>query len=85
MRLLQAGLVGVLIKEFRASIGITVLYIALSIGFHVWSLNVRWDNPKSYWWTNGLLAHFVLQRTSELIYQKEIRTILNSYTFISPP
>ena len=41
---------------------VAVLYIGLSIAFHVWSLHVRWDNPASYWWTDGLLALFVVQR-----------------------
>ena len=58
----QAGLVGILVKRFRTAIAVTLAYISLSIGFHVWSLNVRWDNPASYWWTDGLLALFVVQR-----------------------
>ena len=58
----QAGLVGVLVKQFRTAILVALLYIGLSIGFHVWSLNVRWYDPMSHWWTNGLLALFVIQR-----------------------
>ncbi len=45
------------------AIAVTVAYIGFSIGFHVWSLNVRWYEPTSMWWTNGLLALFVIQRT----------------------
>ena len=63
--LFQAGLVGVLVKEFRTPILVTLLYIGLSIAFHVWSLNVRWYDPRSYWWTDGLLALFVIQRSSK--------------------
>ncbi len=55
-------MVGVLVQQFRTAICVTLTYIGLSIGFHVWSLNVRWDEPDSYWWTNGLLALFTLQR-----------------------
>ena len=55
-------MVGVLVREFRTAIAVTLLYLGLSIGFHVWSLNTRWYEPMSYWLTNGLLALFVLQR-----------------------
>jgi hypothetical protein len=65
LKSLQAGLVGVLVKRFRMAILVTLLYIGLSIAFHVWSLHVRWDNPASYWWTDGLLALFVIQRFCE--------------------
>jgi len=57
---------------------VTLLYIGLSIAFHVWSLNVRWYDPMSYWWTDGLLALFVLQRfskqnsTIDMIYKKRL-------------
>ena len=44
---------------------VTLLYIGLSIAFHVWSLHVRWYDPMSYWWTDGLLALFVSQRFSK--------------------
>ena len=47
--MLQAGLEGVLVRQFRAAIGVTLLYIGLSIAFHVWSLNVRWYEPASMW------------------------------------
>ena len=26
---------------------------------------MRWDNPASYWWTDGLLALYVIQRFCE--------------------
>ena len=96
----QAGLVGVLVQQFRTPIIVTVIYIGkvkywssyrcysdlfkikafiqsgtkvysgkitsfilgLSIAFHVWSLHVRWGEPMSYWWTDGLIALFVTQR-----------------------
>lgn len=73
----QAGLVGVLVQQFRTPIIVTVIYIGLSISFHVWSLNVRWSNPMSYWWTDGLVALFVIQRfTSALYYYYYKRTAL---------
>ena len=103
----QAGLVGVLVQQFRTPIIVTVIYIGmlsskiankrlsikhfhrkflitnsglflgLSIAFHVWSLHVRWLNPMSYWWTDGLVALFVIQRfTSALYYYYYKRTAL---------
>ena len=64
---LQAGLVEILVKQFRVPILVTLLYIGLSISFHVWSLHVRWKNPLSYWWTDGLLALFCIQRLGKTI------------------
>ena len=52
-------------QRFRTAIAVTLVYISLSIGFHVWSLHVRWDSPASYWWTDGLLALYVIQRFCE--------------------
>jgi hypothetical protein len=61
-RFLQAGLVGVLFQQFRTPIFVSILYLGLSIAFHVWSLHVRWREPTSYWWTDGLQALYVIQR-----------------------
>ncbi|XP_023346955.1 transmembrane protein 138 [Eurytemora carolleeae] len=58
----QAGLVGYLLSRFRVSIIVSVLYLILSITYHVWSLNVRWNAPMSYWWTSPLLAFYVIHR-----------------------
>ena len=58
----QAGLVGVLFQQFRTPIFVSILYLGLSIAFHVWSLHVRWREPTSYWWTDGLQTLYVCQR-----------------------
>ena len=34
----QAGLVYLLVRKFRTTIIITVLYLALSVGLHVWTV-----------------------------------------------
>ena len=53
-------------QRFRTAIAVTLVYISLSIGFHVWSLHVRWDNPADpNWWTDGLLTLYVIQRFCE--------------------
>ena len=58
----QAGLVGLLITKYKVPIFISVLYLALSITYHVCSLNRRWYEPQSFWWTDQLLALFVIHR-----------------------
>ena len=63
---MQAGLVGILVKEFKVAILVSLIYLGLSIAFHTWSLHVRWNQPNSFWWTNGLLALFCIQRFGEL-------------------
>jgi hypothetical protein len=55
-------MVGVLFQQFRTPIFVSILYLGLSIAFHVWSLHVRWREPTSYWWTDGLHALYVIQR-----------------------
>jgi hypothetical protein len=52
----------VLFQQFRTPIFVSILYLGLSIAFHVWSLHVRWREPTSYWWTDGLHALYVIQR-----------------------
>ena len=64
----QAGLVGVLVQQFKTTIAVTVLYIGLSIAFHVFSLHKRWDRPMSYFWNVELLVLFIAQRTTAAFY-----------------
>ena len=59
----QAGLVGLLVSRYRVPIIISVLYLGLSIAYHVVSLNTRWYEPQSFWWTDQLLALFILHRS----------------------
>ncbi|XP_052045897.1 transmembrane protein 138 isoform X1 [Apodemus sylvaticus] len=58
----QAGLVNLLFHKFKGTIILTSVYLALSISLHVWVMNVRWKNPSSFTWTNGLQTLFVFQR-----------------------
>lgn len=62
----QAGLVGLLVSRYRVPIIISVLYLGLSITYHVVSLNTRWYEPQSFWWTDQLLALFILHRSGRL-------------------
>ena len=60
---LQAGLVGLLVARYKLPILVSVAYLSLSISYHVASLNTRWYQPQSYWWTDQLLALFVVHRS----------------------
>lgn len=65
----QAGLVGILVTQFRTAILVSLAYTGLSITFHVASLNKRWDEPMSpQWWNPGLLVLYVVQRFMAAIY-----------------
>ena len=59
----QAGLVGLLVARYKLPILVSVAYLSLSISYHVASLNTRWYQPQSYWWTDQLLALFVVHRS----------------------
>ena len=60
---MQAGLVGLLVARYKLPILVSVAYLSLSISYHVASLNTRWYQPQSYWWTDQLLALFVVHRS----------------------
>ncbi|XP_013003908.2 transmembrane protein 138 isoform X1 [Cavia porcellus] len=64
----QAGLVSLLFRKFKGTIILTAAYFALSISLHVWLMNLRWKNSKSFVWTSGLQALFVLQRLAAVLY-----------------
>ncbi|XP_077967988.1 transmembrane protein 138-like [Styela clava] len=61
----QAGFVGVMVKKFRTTIIITVFYLALSIGLHVWTLTLRWNRTGQFvyvWGIGGYYALYIIQR-----------------------
>ena len=57
---------GLLVSRYRVPIIISVLYLGLSITYHVVSLNTRWYEPQSFWWTDQLLALFILHRSGRV-------------------
>ena len=63
----QAGLVGLLVSKYKVPIMVSITYLGLSISYHVCSLNTRWYEPQSYWWTDSLLALFVIHRFGESV------------------
>ena len=67
----QAGLVSVLLSKFATTIFVTLSYLGLTVGFHVWMLTTRWDLKPSQValvWTNGLTALYGVQKVASLAY-----------------
>ncbi|XP_059704564.1 transmembrane protein 138 isoform X2 [Haemorhous mexicanus] len=58
----QAGLVNLLFHKFKGTILLSAAYLALSISFHVWIMNLRWRDSSRFIWTEGLQTLFVFQR-----------------------
>ncbi|KAJ1528427.1 hypothetical protein ONE63_006839 [Megalurothrips usitatus] len=66
--LFQAGLVYLIYNKFCAVIYTILLYLSLTIAFHSWSLNMRWNQPLTYVWTDGLHTLYVVQRLVAVLY-----------------
>ncbi|CAL8373544.1 unnamed protein product [Arctogadus glacialis] len=64
----QVGLVSLLLQRFRALLGVSALYLTLSICLHCWLMTLRWIDSNSFVWTDGLQALFVFQRTAAVLY-----------------
>ncbi|XP_074854130.1 transmembrane protein 138 [Carettochelys insculpta] len=64
----QAGLVNLLFHKFKGTIVLSAAYLALSVAFHVWVMNLRWKNSTRFVWTDGLQALFVFQRLAAVLY-----------------
>ncbi|NWS88403.1 TM138 protein, partial [Toxostoma redivivum] len=64
----QAGLVNLLFHKFKGTIVLSAAYLALSISFHVWIMNLRWRDSSRFIWTEGLQTLFVFQRLAAVLY-----------------
>ncbi|XP_029439067.1 transmembrane protein 138 [Rhinatrema bivittatum] len=64
----QAGLVSLLFRKFKGTIILSAVYLALSIAFHIWVMNLRWKSSSLFIWTDGLLTLFVFQRLVAVLY-----------------
>ncbi|XP_068710058.1 transmembrane protein 138-like [Montipora capricornis] len=64
----QAGLVSLLIRKFKTTIIISVSYLALSVGLHVWTMTLKWGAPQRYVWNEAFQALFVFQRVGAVLY-----------------
>ena len=64
----KAGLLSLLVRKFSATLVASFLYFALTLGFHIWSLNLQWQSPNSYIWSPGLQALYVFQKLMAVVY-----------------
>lgn len=64
----QAGLVSLLIRKFKTTIIISILYLALSVGLHVWTMTLKWGAPQRFIWNEAFQALFVFQRVGAVLY-----------------
>ncbi|XP_046845387.1 transmembrane protein 138-like isoform X2 [Xenia sp. Carnegie-2017] len=64
----QAGLVFLLIRKFKTTITITVFYLFLSLGLHVWTMTRKWGDPQKYIWDGGYQVVYVIQRLGSVLY-----------------
>ncbi|KAK6472891.1 transmembrane protein 138 [Huso huso] len=64
----QVGLVTLLLQRFKGLLIVSAFYLGLSIAFHVWVMNLRWQHSDRYVWTDGLQALFVFQRLMAVLY-----------------
>ena len=64
----KAGLISILIKKFAAALIIGLLYLSLTVAFHIWNLAVRWERPGVYHWNDGLQAVYVFQKLLAVVY-----------------
>ncbi|KAK4305765.1 hypothetical protein Pmani_022355 [Petrolisthes manimaculis] len=85
----QAGLIGELFQRFQWCIIVAVIYLALSLAFHSWSLEQQWQRSDVHIWTHGMVSLYTIQRTVGCLhYYLYKRAILqlsdkNFYTHLS--
>lgn len=64
----KAGLLSVLVRKFSATFAISFLYFALTLSYHAWNLDLQWQKPNTYIWSDGLQALYVLQKLLAIPY-----------------
>ncbi|XP_065829702.1 transmembrane protein 138-like [Oscarella lobularis] len=64
----KAGLVSVIIRKFKSTIVVSLLYLGLCLAYHIWSLRRQWGKSDVYIWNAGVQALFVIQRLVGVAY-----------------
>ena len=64
----KAGLLMLLIKNFRGTIFVLITYLLLTVTYQIWSLVLRWDHKNEYVWNNGLQAVYVFQKLCAIVH-----------------
>ena len=64
----KAGLLMLLIREFSATLLVSLLYFVVTFGMNAWMLSLQWQRPNSYIWGDPLQALYVLQKLLAVLY-----------------
>ncbi|KAK0395831.1 hypothetical protein QR680_001455 [Steinernema hermaphroditum] len=64
----QAGLISLLLKRFTPTISVSLLYLALTVAFHILSLRFDNDLAKSNVWNVGIMVLSVVQKLCGLLF-----------------
>ncbi|XP_008114064.1 transmembrane protein 138 isoform X1 [Anolis carolinensis] len=72
----QAGLVNLLFHKFKGTIVLSGTYLALSVSFHIWIMNLRWRSSNYFVWTDGLQTLFVFQRLDRQLSSTPLEILL---------
>ncbi|GMR36617.1 hypothetical protein PMAYCL1PPCAC_06812, partial [Pristionchus mayeri] len=74
----QAGLISLLVFRFAHTIVVSLIYLALCITLHVYSLKLRWGSEGIHVWNYWIGLLFVLQKILAALYYGGVkRTALN--------
>ena len=61
-----AGLIGLLTRKFAWPLVVGVVYLIVTIGYHVWSLTTRWS--QDWAWSDGQQFLYVVQKLIAVLY-----------------
>ena len=64
----KAGILYVLLRKFAGTILMIFVYMALTIGYGVWNVAIRWDREGQYGWNSALQVVFVLHKLCAIAY-----------------
>ncbi|XP_024939011.1 transmembrane protein 138 isoform X2 [Cephus cinctus] len=64
----QVGLLELLYTRFRLTLILSVFYIILSIGLHVWHVTIVWHDPFAYYWSKGFHALSAIHKIVAVLY-----------------
>ncbi|XP_066599335.1 transmembrane protein 138-like [Prorops nasuta] len=64
----QAGLIQLLYARFRMTLVLCVTYVILSIGLHIWHMNIHWSTQLIHYWPKGFHALYSIHRTVAVLY-----------------
>lgn len=63
-----AGLIKLIIRKYIWTLGFGVVYLIMSLSYHIWILTSRWNNTGEYVWNEGLQIYYVIHKLITLYY-----------------